>query len=77
MDAFAQGLKIAAKIRKDGRLADCVRERYQSWDSNMGQKIAAGGLDFKELETYALNHDEPSLTSGRQEMLEGIFNSYF
>ena len=51
MDAFAQGLKIAAKIRKDGRLADCVRERYQSWDSNMGQKIAAGGLDFKELET--------------------------
>src|SRR6476469_4992104 len=28
MDAFARGLKIAAAIRKDGRLAEFVRRRY-------------------------------------------------
>ena len=34
MDAFARGLKIAAAIRKDGRLADSfVKQRYSSWDS--------------------------------------------
>jgi xylose isomerase len=32
MDAFARGLKIAAAIRKDGRLADFVKQRYASWD---------------------------------------------
>ena len=33
MDAFARGLKIAAAIRKDGRLAKFVKNRYASWDS--------------------------------------------
>jgi hypothetical protein len=33
MDAFARGLKIAAAIRKDGRLAEFVKQRYASWDS--------------------------------------------
>jgi hypothetical protein len=33
MDAFARGLKIAAAIRKDGRLAEFVKNRYSSWDS--------------------------------------------
>src|ERR1043165_3797741 len=42
MDAFARGLKIAAAIRKDGRLADFVRQRYASWDSRMGREIETG-----------------------------------
>ena len=33
MDAFAQGLKIAAAIRNDGVMKDFVKERYASWDS--------------------------------------------
>ena len=32
MDAFAHGLKIAAKIRADGVLSEFVKERYASWD---------------------------------------------
>ncbi len=36
MDAFARGLKIAAAIRKDGRLAEFVRKRYASWDTGIG-----------------------------------------
>jgi len=39
MDAFARGLKIASAIRKDGRLADFVKERYSSYDSGVGAKI--------------------------------------
>src|SRR2546425_9439407 len=28
MDAFARGLKVAAAIRKDGRLTDFMKQRY-------------------------------------------------
>src|SRR5271167_4418335 len=54
MDAFARGLKTAAAIRKDGRLADFVRDRYSSWDSGIGAKIETGQADFKQLEAYML-----------------------
>ena len=54
MDAFARGLKIAAAIRKDGRLAEFVKNRYSSWDSGIGAKIESGAVGFAELETYML-----------------------
>ena len=41
MDAFARGLKIAAAIRRDGRLDEFVRQRYASWDSGIGARIDA------------------------------------
>lgn len=44
MDAFARGLKIAAAIRKDGRLADFVRGRYASWDTGIGARIEEEGV---------------------------------
>jgi xylose isomerase len=77
MDAFARGLKIAAAIRKDGRLADFVKERYASWDSGIGAKIAAGKISLKEIETYMLKQGEVSPnTSGRQEFLENLINEF-
>src|SRR6185437_6716680 len=42
MDAFARGLKAAARIRKDDRLCGFVRQRYNSWDSGIGEKIEKG-----------------------------------
>src|SRR6185503_10027090 len=54
MDAFARGLKIAAAIRKDGRLADFVKQRYASWDSGIGAKIESGKAGFADLEAYML-----------------------
>src|SRR5437660_8673488 len=39
IDAFAHGLKIAAKIRADGVLADFVKQRYASWDEGLGREI--------------------------------------
>lgn len=75
MDAFARGLKIAAKIRADGRLENMLRERYASWDSDIGAKIEAGKTDFTQLEAHALAQSDPvQHTSGRQELIENIMN---
>jgi len=77
MDAFARGLKIAAAIRKDGRLAAFVKERYASWDTGIGAKIEAGKAGFKELEAYMLKQgDVTPNTSGRQEFLENLINEF-
>jgi len=77
MDAFARGLKIAAAIRKDGRLADFVKQRYASWDSGIGAKIEAGKVGFKELEAYMLKKGEADANaSGRQEYLENLINEF-
>jgi xylose isomerase len=77
MDAFARGLKIAAAIRKDGRLADFVKQRYASWDSGIGAKIEAGKATMKELEAYMLKQGEAAPnTSGRQEFLENLINEF-
>ncbi len=77
MDCFAQGLKIAAAIRKDGLLKDFVKHRYSSWDSGIGASIEAGKEDFASLEKYMLEkgNNTPNV-SGRQEMLENIVNRY-
>src|SRR5438874_11782 len=77
MDAFARGLKIAAAIRKDGRLADFVRERYSSWDKGIGSRIEKGHAGFQELEAYSLKKGEAAAnSSGRQEYLENLINEF-
>src|SRR3989442_6081983 len=77
MDAFARGLKIAAAIRRDGRLASFRKERYSSWDSGIGEKIEKGKVGFKELEAYMLKQGEAAPnTSGRQEFLENLINEF-
>ncbi|MBI3853418.1 MAG: xylose isomerase [Verrucomicrobia bacterium] len=77
MDAFARGLKIAAAIRKDGRLAEFVQQRYCSWDSGIGAKIESGKSNFTELEAYILKQGEAAPNhSGRQEFLENLINEF-
>ena len=77
MDAFARGLKIAAAIRKDGRLDAFLKNRYASWDAGIGTKIESGKVGFKELETYMLKQgDATPNTSGRQEFLENLINEF-
>ena len=77
MDAFARGLQLAAKIRADGRLAGFVKERYASWDSGIGAEIESGKQSFASLEKYMLDKGEitPN-TSGRQEYLENLINTF-
>jgi xylose isomerase len=77
MDAFARGLKIAAAIRKDGRLQEFVRERYSSWNSGIGEKIEKGKVSLEDLEKYMLQKGEAAPnTSGRQEFLENLINEF-
>lgn len=77
MDAFARGLKIAAAIRADGQLENFVKERYSSWDGELGQKIESGQSSLADLEAYMLQKGEADpCSSGRQEMLENLINRY-
>jgi xylose isomerase len=77
MDAFARGTKIAHAIIADGRLAEFVKERYQSWDSELGRRIEAGNATLSDLEAYILPKGEAAKNaSGRQEMLENLINEF-
>ncbi|HMJ65463.1 MAG TPA: xylose isomerase, partial [Candidatus Binatia bacterium] len=77
MDTFARGLKIAAAIRKDGRLEEFVKQRYSSWDAGIGRDIERAKAGFRELEAYILKKgDIAPNASGRQEYLENLFNEF-
>jgi xylose isomerase len=76
MDAFARGLKTAAAIRADGRLDQFIVERYNTFDSGIGAEAEAGKTTLADLEKYALANGEPMVASGRQEMIEGLFNEF-
>jgi xylose isomerase len=76
MDAFARGLKAAAAIRADGRLADFVAQRYSTWDSGIGAQIEKGQLSLEEISSHVLASSEPTITSGRQELLENLLNEF-
>ena len=76
MDTFAKGLRIASKLLEDNILEELVSKRYKSFTEGIGKDIVDGKVGFKELEKYALKHDQIKNVSGRQEMLEGILNQY-
>lgn len=76
MDAFARGLKIAAKLIKDKRIPNFIKKRYSGWDKGIGKRIETGGkrVGFEQLEKYALENKEPQMPSSRQELMENILN---
>lgn len=77
MDAFAKGLKIAHGIIEDGKIDKFVSDRYSSYSTGVGADITSGRVGFKELEKYVLENDTIIInSSGRQEMLEALVNSY-
>jgi len=77
MDAFAQGLKIAAAIRADGTLKSMLTKRYAGWDTGIGAEIEAGNANFETLEALMLKQGDSSPNeSGRQELLENIVNRF-
>jgi xylose isomerase len=76
MDAFARGLKGAARMIEDGVFQKTVETRYADWKKGLGARILKGEAGFAELEAYTLENGEPQTVSGRQEMLENILNEY-
>jgi len=76
MDTFARGLVNAAKMLEDGVLKGWIKDRYASYDSDIGAKIESGSTNFKELEKWALAAGEPKQISGKQEKYEMLLNQY-
>ncbi len=76
MDSFALGLIKAAAIIEDGRIDSFIEERYATYRSGIGKKIADGATSLQELAAHAESLGAPELPgSGRQEYLESILNS--
>jgi len=76
MDTFALGLIKADALIADGRLDDFIKDRYASFDSELGVKIHSGNTNLVELAGLAEVMGAPALpASGGQEQLEGIVNS--
>jgi len=77
MDAFAAGLKIAAKLWEDQVFENNLKHRYASYNSGIGRQILKGEVGFKELESYILGKTEfAENESGKQEYLESLINQY-
>jgi len=74
MDAFARGLKAAAKIVESGLLDGVVEHRYRSWREGIGAEIRAGKHDLKSLEAYALKLDAIRNESNHLERLRAQLN---
>lgn len=76
MDSFAFGLIKAAEIIEDGRLEGFVKDKYASFETELGQKIIKGETTLEELAARAGELKAPANPgSGRQEYLEGILNN--
>lgn len=76
MDAFARGLTIAAAIIEDGVLDEFKKERYASWEAETAVFVLKGDSSLSDCEAFVQKHDEPRLTSGRQEYLENLINAF-
>ncbi|KAK3750636.1 hypothetical protein QZH41_012823 [Actinostola sp. cb2023] len=76
MDAFARGLKSAAKLIEEGKFSGLVKERYSSFDKDIGAKIEKGLTSLEELEKHVMENGEPEVISGKQEKYETILNHY-
>ena len=77
MDTYALALKLALKIRADGKLDAFLADRYASYDSGFGRDIEKRKVGFRDLEKLVLKQlGEPKPRSGRQEYLENLLNSY-
>ena len=76
MDSFAYGLIKAAEIIEDGRLEEFVKNRYASFETELGQKIRNGETTLEELADRAAELKRPENPgSGNQEYLESIMNN--
>eukprot|EP01126_Amoeba_proteus_P018836 TRINITY_DN19593_c0_g1_i1.p1 TRINITY_DN19593_c0_g1~~TRINITY_DN19593_c0_g1_i1.p1 ORF type:complete len:226 (-),score=44.18 TRINITY_DN19593_c0_g1_i1:119-796(-) len=79
MDTFARGLVNACRLEK-GPIDEWVKERYSSWDSELGRQVESGNCDFETLSQFIMSRSpqtrEPNRTSAKQEKFEATFNNF-
>jgi xylose isomerase len=76
MDAYAKGLKTAAKLIEDRVFDDAIDRRYRSFKEGIGLDIVSGKATLHTLEQYALQNKPIRNESGRQELLKATLNQY-
>jgi xylose isomerase len=76
MDCLARGLRAAARLKADGKVDKFLKDRYSSWDADIGKKIEGGNSSLEEVAEFAKTCGEPKQISGKQEWLEALINSY-
>lgn len=76
IDAYAKGLKVAAKLIEDRVFEDFIANRYRSFEEGVGLEISSGRATLRSLEQYALQNRPIKLESGRQERLKALLNQY-
>lgn len=76
MDTFARGLLIADGIMNDPLYKELRDDRYNSFDSGDGKSFEEGNLSLEDIRNLAAKNGEPKLQSGKQELLENLFNRH-
>lgn len=76
MDTFARGLIIADNILENSNFRELREGRYTSFDSGNGKKFENGEISIEVLRNLAAENGEPDVRSGKQELLENLFNQY-
>lgn len=76
MDTFARGLIIADNIINDPLYKELRDDRYASFDSGKGKEYENGNISLENLRDLAEEKGEPTKRSGKQELLENLFNRH-
>jgi xylose isomerase len=75
IDAYAHGLKAAAKLIEERVLDGIIDARYSSYREGIGAEIVAGKASLKSLEQYVLSQQQPIKNqSGRLEQIRATLN---
>lgn len=76
MDTFARGLLIAESILNDPLYKELRDDRYNSFEGGKGKEFEDGNLTLEQLRDLANEKGEPEMRSGKQELLENLFNRH-
>jgi xylose isomerase len=76
MDTLARGLLIADEILEKSDYLLLKERRYASYDTGEGTRFEKGELGLEALAQLAKESGEPEMTSGKQELYEGLVNRF-
>jgi len=76
MDAFARALIVAHDILEDSKYLELRKSRYETFDSDTGQRFESGELTLDDLQQLVNTNGDPKMISGKQELFENIINQY-
>lgn len=78
IDAWARGLRIAARVTEDGEFERHRHDRYRGWDGELGRTILNGEADLADLQAHILAQENANPPpSAQQEYWQNRFRRYF